>query len=205
MVLLWVSAGGAGSGCADCFLVRLSVSADFYSLSPTQRERERDPPGPGPTNPSLDWGDILSEIIMRDDWTDSTIFIFSYNKNWTSFLLRFQFILNWSHPRCSEESEAGTHFSSILCPGCRAACPPLRSPPADWSWQCPSCGRQTARSQVEAMMMRLDSELDSLRDNPSPVEELEVLLERFQHSSGVPLSWFRNYVQVQQCFPSSTL
>merc|ERR1719510_738930 len=29
--------------------------------------------------------------------------------------------------------------------------------------------------------MRLDSELDSLRDNPSPVEELEELLERFSN------------------------
>ena len=37
------------------------------------------------------------------------------------------------------------------------------------------------------MLQRLHSELDCLRDKPSPVEELEVILERFQHSSPVLL------------------
>ena len=109
-------------------------------------------------------------------------------------------------PRCRDKTEAGTHFSSILCPGCRTACPPLRSPTADWSWPCPRCARQTTRSQVEAMLQRLHSELECLRDKPSPVEELEVILERFQHSSPVLLpNILTLFLQVQQYFPSSPL
>ena len=92
------------------------------------------------------------------------------------------------NPRCNDETEAGTHFSSILCPGCRGACPPLRSPSGDWRWPCLSCGRETPRTLVDSMVQRLEAELDSLQDKPSPVEELEVSLERFQHSSVILLT-----------------
>ena len=56
------------------------------------------------------------------------------------------------------------------------------------------------------MVQRLGTELDSLQDNPNPVEELEVILERFQHIIimvvwllTLPLSRFSNIFPPQHC------
>ena len=78
--------------------------------------------------------------------------------------------------RCQDRTEGGTHFSSILCPGCQAPSPPLQAQTGSWSWLCPACGRETPRSLVDSMLDRLDCQ------PAGQVQELEEILLRFSQS-----------------------
>merc|ERR1712110_843680 len=78
--------------------------------------------------------------------------------------------------RCSDSTESGTHFSSVLCPSCREPAPPLERA-GQWVWQCGRCAREVSESSVNTMRERMDADIQAAKDP----EDLEDILEKYSN------------------------
>ena len=77
--------------------------------------------------------------------------------------------------RCSDSTECGTHFSSILCPSCRQPVPPLERA-GQWVWQCQvrGCAKEVSEALVNTMRDRMEADVQGAEDP----EDLEDILEK---------------------------
>ena len=61
--------------------------------------------------------------------------------------------------RCSDPTELGTHFSSVLCPACKN----LSVPSLDnSSWSCSKCSRKVTETVVNNMIEKMEAEAENV-------------------------------------------
>jgi len=61
-------------------------------------------------------------------------------------------------PRCSDQSEAGTHVSDVLCQRCDGTCLPLNTLDQDSPWVCGGCGAGVSGEFVNTLTLSIQEE-----------------------------------------------
>ena len=61
-------------------------------------------------------------------------------------------------PRCSDQSETGTHVSDVLCQRCDGTCLPLNTLDQDSPWVCGGCGAGVSGEFVNTLTLSIQEE-----------------------------------------------
>jgi hypothetical protein len=61
-------------------------------------------------------------------------------------------------PRCSDQSEMGTHMSAVLCQRCEGMCLPQNPMDQDSPWECRGCGAGVSGDFVNTLLLSIQEE-----------------------------------------------
>eukprot|EP00092_Neocalanus_flemingeri_P005603 GFUD01006035.1.p1 GENE.GFUD01006035.1~~GFUD01006035.1.p1 ORF type:complete len:489 (-),score=162.34 GFUD01006035.1:66-1532(-) len=73
-------------------------------------------------------------------------------------------------PRCSGQSEMGTHVSAVLCQRCEGMCLPQNPTDQDSPWQCAGCGAGVSADFVNTLLLSIQEEELQAEEGMSKLE-----------------------------------
>ena len=90
-------------------------------------------------------------------------------------LMRAKWLFDCSCARCSDPTELGTHYGSLVCARARCGGAVVSSRPLDTEaqWQCQSCGLALAADTVRATLAAASASLDTRRGGDGVVAHYE--------------------------------